>query len=407
VNDIRARSRHGALFVLATIFIDAIGFGLVMPVLPQLLIEVGGGTLSDAIAIGGWMSVAMAVAAFVAAPVLGNLSDRFGRRPVLLVALGFLALDYLLLAWAQSIVLIFVARTLSGAFGGSYAPAMAAIADISTPQDRARNFGYVSAAFGVGFVLGPALGGLLGEFGTRAPFYAAAALAGLNVLYGLLVFPETLASANRRPFRWRRANPLGALKTLRALPGMTAVALVLVLWQVASLVYPLTWSFFAIARFGWSPGMIGASLAAVGLIIALAQVFVTGPAVKRFGERDAATIGLAFAILGFVGYALVKETWQAYVVMVCIALQSFVQPSLMAMLSRRATPDTQGEVQGIASMALGIGSIVAPMLLTAPLSYFTSPAAPFRFDGAAFVIAALVGLAAIALLRRIPSSRPD
>jgi MFS transporter, DHA1 family, tetracycline resistance protein len=397
---------HSALFVLATIFIDAIGFGLIMPVLPQLLMDVGRIGLSEAIEIGAWMGLAMAIAAFVSAPVLGNLSDRYGRRPVLLCALGFLAVDYVLLAVANSLVLIFIARTLSGAFGGSYAPAMAAMADISTPDNRAKNFGYVSAAFGVGFVLGPALGGLLGELGPRAPFYAAASLAAVNMLYGVFVFPETLAPENRRSFSWRRANPLGALASLRALPGMAGVAIVLVLWQVASLVYPLTWSFFAIAQLQWSAGMIGASLAAVGLIIALSQIFITGPAVKRLGERDAATVGLIVAIVGFIGYAFVQTTWQAYAVMVCIALQSLVQPSLMAMLSRRATPDTQGEVQGIAAMALGIGSIVAPLILTRPMAYFTSAAAPVQFPGAAFVISALVGVVALILLRRLPRAQP-
>ena len=397
---------HSTLFVFATIFIDAIGFGLIMPVLPQLLMTVGGIGLSGAIEIGAWMGLGMAIAAFVSAPILGNLSDRFGRRPVLLVALAFLALDYLLLAVANSLPLIFIARVLSGAFGGSYAPAMAAVADLSTPEDRAKNFGYISAAFGVGFVLGPALGGLLGEWGPRAPFYVASALAALNVLYGLLVFPETLVPENRRTFSWRRANPLGALAAIRAAPGMMGVVVVLILWQIASLVYPLTWSFYAIAQLGWSSGMIGASLAAVGLVIALSQIFITGPAVKRFGERDAATIGLVVAIAGFLTYAFVQETWQAFAAMAFIALQSLVQPSLMAMLSRRATPATQGEVQGISAMALGIGSIVAPLILTAPMAWFTSDAGPVRFPGVAFLIAALVGVLAIALLRRLPRAQP-
>ena len=206
--------------------------------------------------------------------------------------------------------------------------------------------------------------------------------------------------------RWQRANPLGALATARAIPGMLGVAIVLMLWNLASLVYPLTWSFYAIAQLNWSPGMIGASLAAVGLVIALSQIFITGPAVKRFGERDAATIGLIVAIAGFLTYAFVHETWQAYAAMAFIALQSLVQPSLMAMMSRRATPETQGEVQGISAMALGIGSIVAPLILTAPMAWFTSDAAPVRFPGIAFLIAALVGIVAIVLLRRLPKAQP-
>ena len=397
-----AARNHSALFVLVTIFIDAIGFGLIMPVLPQLLMTVGRIDLSHAIGIGAWMGLAMAVASFFSAPVLGNLSDAYGRRPVLLASLGALALDYLLLAVAGTLPLIFVGRVLSGVFGGSYAPAMAAVADVSTPEDRAKTFGYVSAAFGIGFVLGPALGGLLGEMGPRAPFYAASAMAAINVLYGVIVFPETLTPERRRAFDWRRANPLGALQTARAAPGMIGVAVVLILWQIASLVYPLTWSFYAIAQLGWSPSMIGLSLAAVGITIALSQIFLTGRAVKRFGERDAATIGLVVAICGFITYSFVQETWQAFAAMAFIALQSFVQPSLMAMLSRRATPETQGEVQGISSMALGIGSIVAPLVLTAPMAYFTSSAAPVYFPGAAFVVSALFGAAALTVLRQLP-----
>lgn len=391
-----------AVFVLITIFIDAIGFGLIMPVLPQLLMRVGQIELSDAIEIGAWMGLAMAVASFVSAPILGNLSDRFGRRPILLISLAGLAVDYLLLAVASTLPLIFIGRILSGAFGGSYSTAMAALSDFTPADERAKIFGFVSAAFGVGFVLGPAIGGLLGEYGERAPFYVASSLAGINLLYGLFVFPETLKAENRRSFLLTRANPLGAFRIMRAVPGMTGVAVVLTLWQIASLVYPMTWSFYGIAQFGWSTRMIGISLAAVGITIALSQTFITGPAVKKFGERDAATIGLAVAICGFFTYALITETWMAFAAMAFIALQGLVQPSLMAMLSRRATPETQGEVQGISAMALGLGSIAGPLVLTSPMAYFTSAEAPYHFPGAPYVIAAFFGLAALVMLRRLP-----
>lgn len=395
-------THRGVWFVLATIFIDSIGFGLIMPVLPRLLMKVGRLDLAHAIGIGAWMGLAIALAAFLSAPVLGNLSDRFGRRPVLLVALFGMAVDYLLLAVAGTIPLIFVGRVLSGALGGSYAPAQAAIADLTRPEERARNFGFVSAAFGIGFIAGPAMGGLLSELGDRAPFYAASALAGLNFLYGLTVFPETLPNERRRRFDWRRANPLGALAAARTVPNMMAAAIVLTLWQIASMVYPMTWSFYAIAQFGWSNAMIGASFAAVGLIMALTQTFLTGPLVKRLGERDAATIGLVGAIAGFIAYAFATETWMAFAIMVAIAIQSLVQPSLMAMLSRRATPETQGEVQGVAGMAMGIGAIVSPVVLTAVMAEFTGADAPVHFPGAAFLVAALFGVAALVLLRRLP-----
>ncbi len=394
--------RGSAIFILVTIFIDAIGFGLIMPVLPQLLMRVGQIELSAAIGIGAWMGLAMAVASFIAAPVLGNLSDRFGRRPVLLLSLAGLAVDYVLLAFANTLPLVFLGRVVSGIFGGSYATAMAAIADITPPDERAKTFGLVSAAFGVGFVLGPAIGGLLGEYGDRAPFVVAAVMAGLNLIYGLIIFPETLRPENRRAFSFARANPLGALKAMRALPGMGSVAVVLILWQIASLVYATTWSFYGIAQFGWSTRMIGISLAAVGVTIAVSQIFITGPAVKKFGERDAATIGLVVAIGGFVTYAFIAQSWMAFAAMAFIALQGLVQPSLMAMLSRRATADTQGEVQGISAMALGLGSIVAPVVLTTPMAYFTSADAPVYFPGAPYLIAAGFGLMTLVLLRRLP-----
>ncbi len=397
-----AASRHAAAFVLITIFIDAIGFGLIMPVLPRLLMQLGGLGLDRAIEIGAWMGLAMAIAAFLAAPVLGNLSDAYGRRRVLLIALAGLALDYLLLAVAQTLPLIFLGRVLSGLFGGSFAPAQAALADITRPEERARTFGLVSAAFGVGFVIGPAIGGLLTAYGPRAPFYVASALALTNFLYGWIVFPETLKLENRRPFTLARANPLGAWRTLRATPQMARVAVVLLLWQIASLVYPLTWSFWGIAQLGWSDRMIGLSLAAVGVVMALSQTFITGPAVKRLGERDAATVGLIAATCGFAAYAFTSSTAVAFALLGFIALQSLVQPSLMALMSRRATPETQGEVQGIAAMTMGIGSILGPLLLTAPMAYFSGPRAPVHFPGVAFVVAAAFGLAALAMLRHLP-----
>jgi MFS transporter, DHA1 family, tetracycline resistance protein len=400
-------SRHTVPFIIFTIFIDAVGFGIIMPVLPQLLMDVGRIGLSDAIEVGAWIGFAMAVATFFAAPVLGNLSDAFGRRRVLLLSLGGLVIDYLLLAVVQTLPLLFMARIVSGIFGGSYAAAQAAIADVTTPEERARNFGFVGAAFGVGFIAGPLIGGLLGEMGPRAPFYAAAALAALNFAYGLTLFPETLPRERRRAFDWRRANPLGALSAARAVPGMMAVAAILTIWQIASLVYPLTWSFYGIAQFGWSSRMIGISLAAVGVVMALSQIVLTGRAVARLGERNAASLGLIASVTAYLAYAFATETWMAFAILSLLAVGAFVQPSLMAMLSRRATPETQGEVQGIASMAMSIGSLVAPMLLTGTMAHFTSPAAPVQFPGAAFIVAAIFGLLCLFLLRMLPKSAPS
>lgn len=397
---------HAILFIVATIFVDAIGFGIIMPVLPQLVMEVADQPLDAAISIGAWIGFAMALASFFAAPVLGNLSDAYGRRRVLLIALGGLALDYVLLTVVQTLPLLFIARIISGVVGGSYAAAQAAIADITAPEERARNFGFVGAAFGVGFIAGPVIGGLLGEMGPRAPFIAAATLAGLNFLYGLTLFPETLPPERRRRFDWRRANPLGALNTARKAPGMLALAAILTIWQISSLVYPLTWNWYGIARFGWTPGIIGASLAAVGVVMALSQGFITGRAVARLGERNAASIGLIGASGCYLAYAAVTQGWMAFAVTPFLAIGAMVQPSLMAMLSRRATPETQGETQGVASMAMGVGSLVAPLLLTGTMAHFTGPEAPVHFPGAAFIVSTVFALVALVLLRQLPKASP-
>ncbi len=399
-----AASRHAVPFITTTIFIDAVGFGIIMPVLPQLVMQVGGIGLSDAIEVGAWIGFAMALATFFAAPVLGNLSDAFGRRRVLLLSLGGLTIDYLLLVVVGTLPLLFIARIISGIFGGSYAAAQAAIADVTTPDERARNFGFVGAAFGVGFVAGPVIGGFLGEMGPRAPFVVAALLAGLNFLYGLTLFPETLPPERRRPFDWRRANPLGALAAARVVPGMMAMAAVLTVWQVASLVYPLTWSFYGIAQFGWTPRIIGFSLAAVGAIMAISQLFLTGRAVARLGERNAASLGIIASVTAYIAYAFATETWMAFAILSLMVISAFVQPSLMAMLSRRATPETQGEVQGIAAMAMGLGSLVAPLLLTGTMAHFTAPNTPVYFPGAAFIVSALFGLVCLLLLRMLPTA---
>lgn len=400
------RERNVLGFVLVTIFLDAMGFGFIMPVLPRLLMRVGELDLAAALDVSTWMSLGMALASFIAAPFLGNLSDSMGRRLVLLVAVGGLALNYLVLALASTLPLIVASRVMTGFFGGSFGPAQAAIADITTAENRASNFGKVGAAFGVGFVVGPALGGLLAELGQQAPFYGAFALALANFLYGLFLFPETLKPENRRPFDWGRANPLGAWRAALAMPGMVRASVVLLLWNVAGLVYPLTWSFWCIARLGWSDTMIAISLALVGLAIALAQILITGRAVRRLGERDAATLGLISATCGFIGYIFCTSGWAALALIVFISGQATIQPSLMAIMSRRATPETQGEVQGIAAMTTGIGAIIAPLVLVLPLSWFTSAAAPFRFDGAAFAVAACFGIAAVVTLRTLPRARP-
>ncbi|QJU58010.1 MFS transporter [Sphingomonas sp. AP4-R1] len=406
-------SRHAVYFVLLAVLIDAIGFGIVLPVLPDIVMKLGHVDLPEATRIGGWLGVVYAAVQFLSGPLVGNLGDRFGRRPVLLGALAGFAIDYALMGFAPSLGWLFLGRALAGLFGASFGPAGAALADMSTPDERARYFGMMGAAFGIGFVVGPAIGGLLGEFGPRAPFHAAAALATVNLLFGLFLFPETLRLENRRPFSLRRANPVGAWQSLGKLHGVIPISVAAFFWQVASMIYPATWAFFAIAAFGWSPGMIGASLAVVGLLMAFGQMVVVGPIVKRLGERSSVLLGMAAAIGQFVCYIVIREGWMVFAVMLLQPIQSLVFPAMNGLMSRKVPPDAQGELQGFNGSVAAIGAIIAPALFSPALAYFTSDAAPFRFVGVGFAIATVLGLISMAILSvagrgqdQIPPSTP-
>lgn len=393
-----AGKRQSVYFVLVTIFIDAMGYGLAGPVLPRLIMDIGHVDISYAIRFSGWMTFCYAAMQFCMSSVIGNLSDRFGRRPILLVALSGLVINYTMLAITESLTLLFIGQMLGGMFGGTIGTCQAAIADMTKKEDRAHNFSLIGAAFGAGFIIGPALGGFLGELGQRVPFYAAAGLTFCSLLYGWFVFPDTLRMENRRPFDWRRANPFGAFKSMRAIHGMTGAVMVVTLWNIATAVYPLTWPYYGIARFGWPNWMIGGSLAAVGVITALSQTLLTRRVVTRYGERRTATFGMIGGLLTFLGYALITQSWMAFAIMIGFIAQSMVQPSMMAILSNRASADQQGEVQGIAAMAQGIGGMVAPILINPTMAYFTSPQAPFRFAGAGFAVAAIFAAMALGLL---------
>ena len=399
------RARGSATtFIVATILIDAIGFGIVIPVLPRLVMQLGHLNLADATRMGGWLAAVYALMQFLCGPLAGNLGDRFGRRPVLLLSLLGLATDYLLLGFAPSLAWLFAGRLIAGIFGASFSPATAALADITAPDERAKRFGLVGAAFGVGFIVGPAVGGLLGELSPRAPFYAAAILAGMNFIFGFFNFPETLPVERRRAFSLSRANPVGALLAARKLRGVLGLAGILLLWNVASMVYPATWAYFGIAQYGWSNGKIGASLALAGVSMAVVQVKILGSVVSRFRERRTAMIGTAAAAACYMGYALVPFAWFGLIMIVVSALQALVQPSLTALMSQRAPADAQGEMQGFIGSLNAIGSIAGPLLFNPTLAWFTAPNAPVHFPGAAFVIAAtfaLLAFLALAVTRRV------
>ena len=395
-------------FVLATMLVNSIGFGIIIPSFPQLVMSLGHASLSRATAIGGLLSLTYALFQFLVGPVMGNLSDRFGRRLVLLGSLFGFAVDFVVMAFAPTLAWLFAARMLTGVFGASNGPSQSVIADITAPDERSRLFGYISAAFGVGFVAGPAIGGLLAEISFRMPFYAAGALALANFLYGLFALPETLAAENRRPFDWKRANPVGALFALRKLPGLLPISAVYFMWQLASLIYPMTWAYFTIGRYGWSNTMIGLSLALMGATMAVTQIFLSARIIARIGERRTATIGMIGGAMGMAAFAITTNGWLAFAMMPLIAVQSLVHPCLTAMMSRRADATNQGEVQGFASSVMAVGSIIAPVIFNPALAWFTGPRAPFQFYGIAFVIAAVFALIGLAILVSLaPAGRAD
>jgi DHA1 family tetracycline resistance protein-like MFS transporter len=370
--------------VLAILLIDSIGFGIVLPVLPGLIVHLGHVTLPEATRIAGYMLVAYAGAQFFAGPVLGNLGDRFGRRPILLFCTVAFALDYLFMAVAPTLIWLFIGRLIAGTAGATYGPANAVLADVTEPEQRGATFGLMGAAFGLGFIIGPAIGGLLAGFGTRTPFIVAAVLAGLNAVWIATRLPETLPAERRRPFRWRDAHVFGAFRPLFQTGGGAAALLVVAfLWQLAHNVYPATWAFWAELAHHWTPAQIGWSLAAAGLAMAFAQAVVTGRAIARFGEARTVVIGMVVGGLSFLAYVFAKADWQVYVIIFLSALQGLVWPSINALLSRMTDASHQGALQGGMASIGSVASIVGPLALTQALAFGAERGQP----GGAFLLA--------------------
>ncbi|WP_085809581.1 MFS transporter [Sphingomonas sp. TZW2008] len=379
------RFDHRAVpIALIAMLIDSVGFGIVLPVLPSLIVELGNVGLAEASRIGGYMLAVYAVTHFFAGPVIGSLSDRYGRRRVLLISLTCFGIDYALMAVAPTLAWLFLGRAIAGVAGATYGPANAVIADVTPPERRGQAFGLLGAAFGGGFIIGPAIGGLLVDFGARAPFVAAAALAFVNALVILAFMPETLAPANRRAFEWRRANAIGAFAPLLRAGGAKALLAGAVVWQIAHMVYPSTWSFFAEIALGWDARAIGWSLAASGVSMMLAQIFLTGRAIRRFGEERTVLIGLAAGAIVFAGYAVAREGWQIYALIAAGALTGLVFPSINAILSARVDASNQGALQGGMASLASVAAIVGPLAMTQALAF----GAERSFGGGAFSLAA-------------------
>ncbi|CTQ52337.1 Tetracycline resistance protein, class C [Roseibium album] len=387
--------RSALIFILVTLIINSMGIGLMIPVMPSLLTELTTLPVSDAARWGGWLSVVYALMQFGFGPTLGNLSDRFGRRPVLLVSMFAMAVDYLIMALSWHLAVLFIGRTLSGVAGATFSAASAYIADVSSKEDRAKNFGLVGAGFGVGFVFGPIIGGFLGEYGTRAPFYAAAALSFINFLFGYFMLPETLKQENRRAFDWKRANPLGALKQIAAYPAVRTLLLAVFLFDIAHYVYPAVWSYYTEEVFSWGPGDIGLSLATVGVGFAFVQGYLIRVLEPRLGPGRTLLIALCANLLAFIGLSFATAGWAAYAMIGFAALGAMATPAFTGLMSNRIPDNAQGELQGLISSAAGLSMVVSPFVMTQTFSLFSGPDAQIVFPGAPFAVAALLILASM------------
>lgn len=396
----RAPGKHAISFIFITVLIDMIGFGLIIPVMPDLIGELTGLPANEAVLLGMVLIISYAAMQFICAPIIGALSDRFGRKPVLLAALAGFAIDYTIMGFAPVFWLLLVGRLLAGVFGASYSTANAFIADITPPEQRAGRFGMIGAAFGLGFTFGPLIGGYLGDlFGPRAPFFAAAILAGLNFVYGLIVLPETLAPENRRQFDWKRANPFGALMQIRKYPAVLGLMSAVFLMLIGHAVFPATWSYYAAHRYGWDSGDIGLSLMVVGISSAIVMGGLTRILVPKLGEWRAITLSLVLGSIAYIAYGLASAGWMVYAIIVAGALGGIGQPALQGIMSRIVPPNAQGELQGAMTSLQSLSMIFGPLAMSPLFNYFSSADAPVQIPGAAFFLAGLLTVVALVVAR--------
>ncbi len=384
-------SRAALTFVLLTVFIDSLGFGIIIPSLPTVIMQLTGLSISESSDWGGYLMAVYALLQFFMAPIFGNLSDRVGRRPVLLASLAAFGIDFLLTGLAKTMAWLFIGRAVAGVFGASFSAANAYIGDISDDSNRARNFGFIGAAWGSGFTLGPVLGGLVAQHvDSRAPFFLAAALALMNVVFGLFALPESLPPERRRPFEWARANPFGAFKSLAHLPSVAGLLFAVFLYQIAHDSLPAVWMYYTPFKFGWNQAQLGMSLTFVGIMTVLVMGGLTGVIVPRLGERRAILVGFLLFALGFVGYAFATQGWMLYVAIAIGCLGGISNPAVQSVMSRQAGPSAQGELQGAVGSINAIAAVLSPLIMTQLFSYFTAPAAPVQFAGAPYLLAAVL-----------------
>ncbi|MBO9633580.1 MAG: TCR/Tet family MFS transporter [Chitinophagaceae bacterium] len=387
-------------FIFVTILIDVIGFGIIIPVLPDLIMELGHVDNSKASTIGGWMLTAYAAMQFICAPLLGNLSDKYGRRPILLFSLFGFAVDYMLMGFAPTLAWLFVGRIIAGITGASFTTASAYIADISEPEKRAQNFGIIGAAFGVGFIIGPFIGGMLGGLGVRVPFFVCAGLTILNWLYGYFILPESLKKENRREFEWKRANPVGSLLHLKKYPAITGLVISLVIIYIASHAVQTNWAYYGKEKFNWGHFEIGVSLGVVGLMVGLVQGLLIRKTIPLFGQEKSIYYGFLLYGLGMLLFALATQGWMMYVFTVVYCLGGIGNPALMGVISNHVPANEQGELQGALTSLMSVTAIIGPPIMTQMFRFFTEKSAPVYMPGAPFYLGALMIFAATWLAYR-------
>ncbi|MFM2338119.1 MAG: hypothetical protein RL115_1312 [Bacteroidota bacterium] len=394
-------------FIFITLLIDIMGWGLIIPVMPKLIAQLKNITINEASGQGAWLIAAYAVTQFLFAPVIGNLSDQFGRRPILLSSLVGFGIDYIILALAPTYSWLFIGRIVAGITGASFTTATAYIADISTPATRAKNFGMIGAAFGLGFVIGPALGGMLAGWGIRAPFYAAATLCLLNALYGYFILPESLSKENRRRFEWKKANPFGSLVFLKRMPGIGGLALCYFLIYMAAQSVQGNWSFYTIYRFNWSEGMVGISLAVVGLLVGAVQGGLTRVINPKLGDEKSIYLGLVFYTIGLVLFGLASQRWMMFVFLIPYCMGGIAGPSLQAIMAGQVPANQQGALQGALTSLMSLTTIFGPLMMNNLFHYFTTPQAPFYFPGISFIVGALFMLSSLCIAWKVLSRKRE
>jgi len=400
------QSNKALIFIFITILVDVIGLGVIIPVVPKLIEDLTGEGLSEASRYGGWLIFSFAAMQFLFSPIMGGLSDRYGRRPVLLLSLFGLGVDYIFHALAPTLFWLFVGRLIAGFFGASFTTATAYIADISTPEKRAQNFGLIGAAFGLGFIIGPVIGGLAGaEFGPRAPFLVAAALSLLNVIYGFFVLPESLPVDKRRAFSWKRANPIGSLINLKKYPVVSGLVVSLVLIYLAGHAVQSNWAYYTMFKFGWDEAMVGYSLGVVGLLVALVQGGLIRIAIPKLGPANAVYIGLALNAIGLFCFGIASLSWVMFAFLVPYCLGGISGPALQGIISGQVPSNEQGELQGALTSLVSLSAIVGPLLMNSLFAYFTSDAATIYLPGAAFYLASLLTVISLFFAYRVLSTR--